>query len=166
MVYSIVSHGPLDLMLLPSKTRVHGKAAELFGHLQEIYKQVHDNLVQAAAKYKLSADKKRCDMEFKVGNFVWPVLTKDRFSMGEYNKLPAKNIGPVEIVEKINPNAYQLKLPSHIRTAYVFNVKYLLPYFGDSSDEDDTGNSRENFLYPGGSDAVQKGLDFMEKWDQ
>ena len=59
-------------------------------------------------------------MEFEVGDYVLAVLTKDRFSMGDYNKLSAKKIGPVEIIEKINPNAYQLKLPSHIRTADVF----------------------------------------------
>ena len=47
--------------------------------------------------------------------------------MGDYNKLSAKKIGPVEIVEKINPNAYQLKLPSYIRNADVFNVKHLIP---------------------------------------
>ena len=49
-----------------------------------------------------------------MGHYVWDVLTKDCFSMGDYNKLSTKKIGPVEIVEKINPNAYRLKLPSHI----------------------------------------------------
>ena len=69
-------------------------------------------------------------MEFEVGDFVWAVLTKDHFSMGDYNNFSAKKIGPVEIVEKINPNAYRLKLPSHIRTTDVFNVKHLIPYGG------------------------------------
>ncbi|GKA63332.1 putative nucleotidyltransferase, ribonuclease H [Tanacetum coccineum] len=51
--------------------------------------------------------------------------SKDRFSCSaEYNKLAAKKIGPVEIVEKINPNAYRLRLPSHVRTHDVFNVKH------------------------------------------
>ena len=44
-------------------------------------------------------------------------------------------IGPVEIVEKINSNAYRLKLPSHIRTADVFNVKHLFPFTKYSSDD-------------------------------
>jgi hypothetical protein len=30
---------------------------------------------------------------------VWVVLTKDRFPIGEYNKLAARKIGPVEIVK-------------------------------------------------------------------
>ena len=69
--------------------------------------------------------------------------------MGDYNKLSTNNSRPVEIIEKINLNAYRLKLPSHIRTVDGFNVKHLIPYVGDSSSgEDDTGNSRANFLYP------------------
>ena len=38
MVYSIVPRGPLDLIPLPSKTRVHGKAEEFVGGLQEVHK--------------------------------------------------------------------------------------------------------------------------------
>ena len=60
MVYSIVPRGPLDLISLPSRTRVYGKAEEFVGGLQEIHKQVHDNLVQAAAKYKSSAGTSPC----------------------------------------------------------------------------------------------------------
>ena len=59
-------------------------------------------------------------------DFMLAILTKDRFPVGEYNKLVAPKVGPVEIVEKINPNAYQLKLPSHIKTSDVFNVKHLV----------------------------------------
>ncbi|KAJ8639399.1 hypothetical protein MRB53_016093 [Persea americana] len=142
VVYSMIPRGPLDLIPLPSKIRAHGKVAEFVDGLQAIHKKVHDNLVQAATKYKMLADKKRHHVEFEVGDFVWAVLIKDRFSVGNYNKLSAKKIGPVEIIEKINPNAYCLKLPNHIRTADVFNVKHLIPDFGDSSDDDATGNSR------------------------
>ncbi|KAJ8644198.1 hypothetical protein MRB53_005946 [Persea americana] len=105
VVYSMLPHGPLDLIPLPSKIRAHGKAAEFVDGLQAIHKKLHDNLVQAATKYKMLADKKRRHVEF-------------------------------EIIEKINPNAYRLKLPTYIRTADVFNVKHLIPYFGDSSNDD------------------------------
>ena len=111
------------------------------------------HITRANLKYKQAADQKRRHVEFEEGDFVWAVLTKDRFTVGEYNKLSAKKIGPVEIVEKINPNAYRLKLPSHIRCSDVFNVKHLLPYYGESSDDEPVGNSRANFVYPGGNDA-------------
>ena len=72
----------------------------------------------------------------------------------------------MEIVEKRNPNAYRLKLPSHIRIADVFNVKHLILYVGDwSSGDDDATNSRINFLHPGGNNAEQKGIEYLEVRD-
>jgi hypothetical protein len=60
--------------------------------------------------------------------FVWVLLTKDRFQVGEYNKLVARKVGSLEIIEKTNPNAYWLKLPSYVKTSYAFTVKHLVPY--------------------------------------
>ena len=138
MVYSVVPRGPLDLIPLPGKSRIHGKAATFVSGLQEVHQAVHDNLLIAASKYKQAADKKRRHVEFDVGNYVWAVLTKDRFSVGEYNKLSAKKIGPMEIVKKINSNAYRLKLPSYIRTIDVFNVKHSVLFTGGSLDDLDS----------------------------
>jgi hypothetical protein len=101
--------------------------------------------------YKASANKKRRAIEFEEGDFVWAILTKDRFPVGEYNKLAARKVGLVEIIVKINPNAYQLKLPSHIKTSDVFNVKHLVPFIEDSSEDD--ANSRTNSLKPGEVDV-------------
>ncbi|GJV80391.1 hypothetical protein Tco_1516261 [Tanacetum coccineum] len=119
---------------------------------------------------KADADQKRRQVDFEVGDFVWAILTKDRFPVGEYNKLSAKKIGPLEIVEKINSNAYRLKLPSHIRCSDVFNVKHLLPYHGDSSDDDPVVNSRANFVYPGENDAgpsiEERAILFLEAQDR
>ncbi|KAH7511654.1 hypothetical protein JRO89_XSUnG0184100 [Xanthoceras sorbifolium] len=115
VVYSIIPRSPIDLVPMPSKTRVHGKAEDFVHSLQEVHKQVQENLSHSAERYKLATDKKRHHLEFDVGNFVWAVLTKDRFAVGEYHKLAARKIGPLEILEKINPNTYRLKLPTHIR---------------------------------------------------
>ncbi|VVA35112.1 PREDICTED: Transposon [Prunus dulcis] len=81
------------------------------------------------------------------------ILTKDPFLAGEYNKLARRKIGPVEIVAKINLNAYRLKLPRHIRTTDVFNVKHLFSYHGDSSDEEDL-NAGTNSSQPREDDAA------------
>uniref|UniRef100_A0A251U1L2 Putative NB-ARC, P-loop containing nucleoside triphosphate hydrolase n=1 Tax=Helianthus annuus TaxID=4232 RepID=A0A251U1L2_HELAN len=153
IVYSSQPRGPLDLMSLPVSGSVPKKVQDFVEGLHEVHNAVYDHLTQANLKYKQAADQKRRHVEFEEGDFVWAVLTKDRFTVGEYNKLSAKKIGPVEIVEKINPNAYRLKLPSHIRCADVFNVKHLLPYYGESSDDETVGNSRANFVYPGGNDV-------------
>ena len=96
---------------------------------------------------------------------MWAVLTKDRFFVDEYNKLSAKKIGTLEIVEKINSNAYRLKMPCHIRTADVFNVKHLVPFTGDSSDDSD---SRPNSVHPGENDVgiEKQAIRFLEKWEK
>ncbi|GKD60537.1 hypothetical protein Tco_1298046, partial [Tanacetum coccineum] len=112
------------------------KVQDFVAGLHDVHKAVHENLVCANSKYKQDADHKRRHVDFEEGDFVWAVLTKDRFPVGEYNKLSAKKIGLLEIVEKINSNAYRLKLPSHIRCSDVFNVKHLIPYHGDFSDDD------------------------------
>ncbi|GJT07733.1 putative reverse transcriptase domain-containing protein [Tanacetum coccineum] len=122
------------------------ESARFVAGLHDVHKAVHENLVRAYSKYKQDADHKRRHVDFEEGDFVWAVLTKDRFLVGEYNKLSAKKIGLLEIVEKINSNAYRPKLPSHIRCSDVFNVKHLIPYHGDSSDVDLAMNSRTNFV--------------------
>ncbi|GKA94535.1 putative reverse transcriptase domain-containing protein [Tanacetum coccineum] len=117
----------------------------------EVHEAVRDNLVRANSKHKQDADQ----VDFEVGDFMWVVLTKDRFPVGEYNKLSTKKIGPLEIIGKIDSNAYRLKLPSHIRCCDVFNMKHLLPYHSDSSNDDLVVNSRANFVYPEGMIQAQ-----------
>ena len=82
---------------------------------------------------------------------MWAILTTEWFPVGEYNKLTARKVGPIEIIRKINPNVDQLKLSSHIKMSDVFNVKHFLPFIDDSSDED--VNSRINSLQPGEDDV-------------
>ena len=123
-------------------------------------------MATANSKYKQKADLKRRHLEFDVGDFIWTVLTKDRFPAGEYNKLSAKKIGPVEVLEKINPNAYRLKLVSHVRTVDVFNVKHLISFTGDSSDDNVVLNSRLNFLSHWENDVDNAALDFLDRFDR
>lgn len=55
-------------------------------------------------------------------------ITKDRMPSHEYNKLAKGKLGPLEVLEKINPNAYVLQLPGHIH-ALIWNISAKLPYF-------------------------------------
>ncbi|VVA19669.1 Hypothetical predicted protein [Prunus dulcis] len=116
-------------------------------------------LEDANAKYKQVTDVKRQHVEFEVSGFAWAILTKDRFLTGEY-KLATRKIAPVKIVAKINLNAYRLKLPSHLRTADVFNVKHRFHYHGDSSDEEDL-NSGTNSSQPRDDNAARITHNFL-----
>ena len=85
------------------------RAIDFVNELQECHMVVQERLLKANVKYKQSVDIKRRNVEFKEGDFVYAVLTKDRFPVGTYNKLAARKIGPLEIVKKINENAYRLR---------------------------------------------------------
>lgn len=131
VVYGYTPRTPLSLTTLPEQGDFHGRAVDLVTELARVQACAHDNLVISSAQYKAIADKKRREVQFQVGDFVWAVLTKERFAAKEYNKLKPRKIGPVEIVEKINENAYRLRLPSHVRTADVFNIKHLFKFEPD-----------------------------------
>ena len=49
--------------------------------IHEGHKLTTHKLQESTAKYKASADKKRRAVEFEEGDFVWAILTKDRFPM-------------------------------------------------------------------------------------
>ncbi|GJX18062.1 putative reverse transcriptase domain-containing protein [Tanacetum coccineum] len=164
-IFVVVDHfSKMVLSFVPKKVK------DFFAGLHGVHKAVHENLVRANSKYKQDLDHKQRHVDIEEGEFVWAVLTKDRLPVRDYNKLSAKKIGPLEIVEKINSNAYRLKLPSHIMCSDVFYVKHLIPYLGDSSDDDLAMNSRANFIYPGGNDgrpSIKEWADlFLEAQDR
>ncbi|KAE8729552.1 hypothetical protein F3Y22_tig00003518pilonHSYRG00008 [Hibiscus syriacus] len=118
---------------------------------------VKQTIHESNTKYKTRVDNHRRQVLFDVGDFVWVVLTRDRFPVGEYNKLKDRKIGPCEFVQKINDNAYRLPLPSHLKTSDVFNVKHLSHCFVDS--DDTTLNSRMSSFQPGVTDAGGSEID-------
>ncbi|GFZ09853.1 hypothetical protein Acr_21g0004520 [Actinidia rufa] len=144
--YAFQLRAPINLAPVPDLKKVHKKVENFISNLQEVHKQVQWNLHESTTKYKEATDKKRRLVEFDVRDFVWAVLTKDQYPAHEYSKLAARKVGPYEIIEKINPNAYWLKLLSHANTSDVFNVKHLMPYRGGDSleEEEEVLNSRAN----------------------
>ncbi|CAA7029166.1 unnamed protein product [Microthlaspi erraticum] len=123
VIYGYVPRGPIDLNVAPDRTRSHGRACDMIDDFAAVHQQVRTNIEASTAKYKAVVDARRRDLQFQVGDKVWAVLTKDRFPPNTYNKLKARKIGPLEVLEKINNNAYRLRLPPHMNTADVFNVK-------------------------------------------
>ena len=87
IVYGFLPRCPLDLANLPSNTKVNHKAEDFVTQLQDVHNLTRQNLLESITKFKRDADQKRQLVDFEVGDFVWVVLTKDRFPIGEYNKL-------------------------------------------------------------------------------
>jgi hypothetical protein len=125
VVYGMLPRGPVDLSTLPDRTRLHGGAGDFVDAIHNVHKQVISNLESSTSKYKATADSHRRRLVFDVGDQVWAVLTRNRMPAHSYNKLKAKKIGPLEVLERINDNVYRLRLPANITTSDVFNVKYL-----------------------------------------
>ncbi|KAE8715853.1 putative Quercetin 3-O-methyltransferase 1 [Hibiscus syriacus] len=147
IVYGQNPSGVLDLAPIPRIGHFSPKADEMAKYLRGIHEQVKQTIHESNTKYKTRVDNHRRQVLFDVGDFVWAVLTRDRFPVGECNKLKDRKIGPCEVVQKINDNAYRLRLPSHLKTSDVFNVKYLSHCFVDS--DDTTLNSRTSSFQPG-----------------
>lgn len=85
------------------------------------------NLRQAQANAKKYADQKRLDHNFQIGSKVW-LLRKNIQTTRPSDKLDHRRIGPFEIIEKINPVCFKLKLPDSYRIHPVFHVSLLEKY--------------------------------------
>lgn len=150
VIYGIIPRGHVNLSTLPDYTRLHGDASSFVESLAQVHAATHARLESSTTKYKQAADKHRQRLVFDIGDFVWVYLTRDRLPAQAYNKLKSEKIGPVEVLERINDNAYRLRLPDDINTSDVFNVKYLSHYVAEAS----TSDSRSNLSYPGSPDAA------------
>jgi hypothetical protein len=135
-VYGQNALGVLDLAPIPRIGRLSIKVDEMADYLRGVHDRVKKAIEDSNATCKAHSDSHRRKVTFEVGDLVWAVLTRDRFPIGEFNKLRERKIGPCEILQKINDNAYQVCLPSHLKTSNVFNVKHLIPCFVDADRDD------------------------------
>ncbi|GJR26767.1 putative reverse transcriptase domain-containing protein [Tanacetum coccineum] len=102
VVYSAQPRGPLDLMTPRVSSSVPKKVQDFVAGLHDVHKVVHENLVRANSKYKQDADHKRRHVDFEEGDFIWAILTKDRFIIFLLDQVGLlRKIGPAEdIVER------------------------------------------------------------------
>ncbi|KAK3136433.1 hypothetical protein QOZ80_5BG0434330 [Eleusine coracana subsp. coracana] len=99
--------------------------------LQEAERQVkivRENLKVAQSRQKSYADRRRRDLSFEIGDFVYlkvsPMRGVRRFKVK--GKLAPRYIGPFKILDRRGEVAYQLELPSHLTDVHdVFHVSQL-----------------------------------------
>nr|GEV25963.1 putative reverse transcriptase domain-containing protein [Tanacetum cinerariifolium] len=120
-----------DLAPIPNLGKANVKGDEFAEHIKNIHEEDKLQVEAHNAKYKKAADLHRRKVVFEDGDYVWAILTIDRLSTGVNVKLHDRKIGPCQIQKKINDNVYQLQLPSHLNISNVFNVKHLIPFKGD-----------------------------------
>ncbi|GMJ03683.1 hypothetical protein HRI_004037500 [Hibiscus trionum] len=99
-------------------------------------KLICDRLKAASDRQKSYADLKRKEVEFLVGEKVFLKVSpwKKVMRFGRKGKLSPRYIGPYEIVKRVGPVAYQLRLPSDLEKIHdVFHVSMLRKYRSDPS---------------------------------
>ncbi|GJU64725.1 putative reverse transcriptase domain-containing protein [Tanacetum coccineum] len=79
--------------------------------------QIKERLKTARSRQKSYADKRRKPLEFKVGDRVLLKVSpwKGVVRFGKKGKLAPRYVGPFEIIERVGPVAYRLKLPQELK---------------------------------------------------
>jgi hypothetical protein len=109
------------------------RESQVFGPevLKDVEKQVQlvrESLKVAQSRQKSYADKRRRDLSFEIGDFVYlkvsPMRGTCRFRVN--GKLAPRYVGPFKIIDRKGEVAYQLELPPQVSEVHdVFHVSQL-----------------------------------------
>jgi hypothetical protein len=149
IVYGFLPHAPIDLMSLPSSEKINFDAKQRAELMLKMHETTRENIERMNAKYKISGDKGRKQLDFEHGDLVWLHLRKERFPDLRKSKLMPGAVGLFKVPEKINENAYKLDLPADFGVSATFNVADLKPYLG----EEDELESRMTQMQEGEDDV-------------
>ena len=97
---------------------------------------VRDNLKIVRDRHKSYADNRHRDLQFEIGDRVFLKISpwKGVLRFGRQGKLRHIYIGPYEIIARVGPVAYKLKLPSELSMIHdIFHVSMLRKYIPDPS---------------------------------
>ncbi|XP_062102916.1 uncharacterized protein LOC133813900 [Humulus lupulus] len=98
-----------------------------------ILHKMKENLIQARNRMQQQANKKRHDIQFQIGDLVLVKLQPYRQLTVAHRlniKLCRRFFGPFEILARVGPVAYTLKLPQETRIHPTSHVSLLKPYHG------------------------------------
>jgi hypothetical protein len=102
--------------------------AEVLKDVEKQVQMVRESLKVAQSRQKSYADKRRIDLSFEVGDFVYfkvpPMRGTRRFKVK--GKLAPRYVGPFKIVDRRGEVTYQLELPPQLSDVHdVFHVSQL-----------------------------------------
>ena len=109
---------------------VYQYVVDLRERLESTCKIVRNELEKNRDRYKVYADSKSKDRQFKVGDEVLLLLPSD------LNKLIMQWKGPFKVVEKLNACDYRVKVRGKVKT---YHGNMLKKYFRREAEEEETG---------------------------
>ncbi|GJV66953.1 ty3-gypsy retrotransposon protein [Tanacetum coccineum] len=123
----------LSVVPYPSGASKVAVVEDLLVERDKLLRQLKTNLLAAKERMELKANKRRRDIEFKVGDMVLVKLQPYRqvtLAKRISNKLAKRYYGPYEVVERIGKVAYRLALPATSKIHPVFHVSILKAFLG------------------------------------
>jgi hypothetical protein len=102
------------------------RAKEFVVDLDDLHRELRSQIAEAQKRYQGPADSRRTPApDFKVGDKVYVKAAHFRTTRPS-KKFAEKNLGPYEIIAKVGPLSFTLRLPEHLRAVHpVFHVSQL-----------------------------------------
>jgi hypothetical protein len=115
----------------PSSEKLNFDAKQRAELMLKMHETTKENIECMIAKYKISGDKGRKQLDFEPGDLVWLHIRKERFPALRMSKLMPRADGPFKVLKEINENAYKLDLPTDFGVSLTFNIADLKSYLGE-----------------------------------
>ena len=127
LLYGTKPRLPIDVALAPIAPK-NPAAIDRAERMQSALRFARSHLLDAQQRQAKNADRHRRHAAFAVGDAA--LLSTDGLQLRNgSNKLCSRFIGPFEVIEVVNANAYKLKLPPQLQALHpTFNIDKLKPY--------------------------------------
>ena len=132
----VLNHGrhPLTPAKRQGRPRIQGPGARSFRvRMHTLLEDAKDCLKRAQARQKAYADRSRREKEFAIGTKILLSTKHLQLKVPGAKKLWPRWIGPYEIIQRVGPVAYKLRLPDNLKIHDVFHVSLLAEYKADGT---------------------------------
>ena len=127
LLYGVKPRLPIDVALAAVAPK-NPAAIDRAERMQAALRFARSSLLDAQQRQVKNADRHRRHAAFAVGDAA--LLSTEGLQLRQgSNKLCSRFIGPFEVIEVVNANAYKLKLPPQLQALHpTFNIDKLKPY--------------------------------------